>query len=123
FDKALNLPDRQYLKGLPACKEQMELAIEDSLKRLLYPSLENEFAGISKDKADEEAIRIFATNLRQLLLAAPLGQKRVLAIDPGFRTGCKTVILNELGDLIYDTVIYPTTKSQEARAIIRKLAE
>ncbi len=122
-DKALNLLDRQYLQGMPSCKDQMELAIEDSLKRLLYPSVENEFAGISKEKADEEAIRIFATNLRQLLLAAPLGQKRVLAIDPGFRTGCKTVVLNELGDLIYDTVIYPTTKSQEAGAIIRKLSE
>lgn len=122
-DRAMNLLDRQYLKGMPACKEQMEIAIEDSLKRLLYPSVENEFAGISKEKADEEAIQIFATNLRQLLLAAPLGQKRVLAIDPGFRTGCKTVVLNELGDLLYDTVIYPMTKQQEAGAIIRKLVD
>jgi uncharacterized protein len=122
-DRALSLLDRQYLKGMPACKDQMELAVEDSLKRLLCPSIENEFAGISKDKADEEAIKIFVTNLRQLLLAAPLGQKRVLAIDPGIRTGCKTVILNEPGDLIYDTVLYPMTKPQESEAIVRKLVE
>ncbi|WP_304236179.1 Tex family protein [Jiulongibacter sediminis] len=119
--KAINALDSQYLQGMAACKEQVEMAIDDSFKRLLSPSIENEFAGISKDIADEAAIEIFATNLRQLLLAAPLGQKRVLAIDPGFRTGCKTVVINELGDLLYDTVIYPTTKKMEAEQVVKKL--
>ncbi|KPM49370.1 Tex family protein [Jiulongibacter sediminis] len=121
--KAINALDSQYLQGMPACKEQVEMAIDDSFKRLLSPSVENEFAGISKDIADEAAIEIFATNLRQLLLAAPLGQKRVLAIDPGFRTGCKTVVINELGDLLYDTVIYPTTKKMEAEQVVKKLVK
>ncbi|WP_341225191.1 Tex family protein [uncultured Arcticibacterium sp.] len=120
-DKALNILDRQYVQGMPACKEQVELAIEDAFKRLLNPSIENEFNGLSKEKADEAAIQIFATNLRQLLLSAPLGQKRVLALDPGFRTGCKTVVLNELGDLLYDTVVYPTFKKNEAEITIKKL--
>ena len=75
----------------------------------------------AREKADESAIQIFATNLRQLLLSAPLGQKRVLALDPGFRTGCKTVVLNELGDLLYDTVVYPTFKQMEAEITIKKL--
>lgn len=120
-DKALNILDRQYVQGMPACKEQVELAIEDAFKRLLNPSIENEFNSLSKEKADEAAIQIFATNLRQLLLSAPLGQKRVLALDPGFRTGCKTVVLNELGDLLYDTVVYPTFKKNEAEVTIKKL--
>lgn len=113
--------DRIYLRGLPEPKEQVATAIDDSYKRLLKPSIETEFANISKEKADAEAIKIFTANLRQLLLASPLGQKRVLGIDPGFRTGCKTVVLNEQGDLIYDTVIYPLNKSMEAEAMIRKL--
>lgn len=121
--KALNTLDRQYLQGMPACKEQMEIAIEDAFKRLLNPSIETEFSGISKERADKEAIQIFATNLRQLLLSAPLGQKRVLAIDPGFRTGCKTVVLNELGDLLHDTVIYPLFKKQEAENIVKQLVK
>ena len=80
--------------------------MEDGYKRLLKPAIETEFAALSKEKADEEAIRVFAENLRQLLLGAPLGQKRVLALDPGFRTGCKTVVLNEQGDLLMHDVIY-----------------
>jgi uncharacterized protein len=120
-EKAIKTLDIQYLRGMPACKEQMELAIEDAFKRLLNPSIENEYDNISKEKADEAAIQIFATNLRQLLLSAPLGQKRVLALDPGFRTGCKTVVLNELGDLLYDTVVYPTFKQMEAEITIKKL--
>ena len=80
--------------------------MEDSYKRLLKPAIETEFAALSKEKADEEAIRVFADNLRQLLLGAPLGQKRVLALDPGFRTGCKTVVLNEQGDLLTHDVIF-----------------
>ncbi|MFT5886190.1 MAG: hypothetical protein ACI9IP_002654 [Arcticibacterium sp.] len=120
-EKALNNLDRQYLRGLPACKEQMEIAIEDAYKRLLNPSIENEYDNLSKEKADQAAIEIFATNLRQLLLSAPLGQKRILALDPGFRSGCKTVVLNELGDLLYDTVVYPTFKQNEAEITIKKL--
>ena len=85
---------------------QVELAMEDGYKRLLKPAIETEFAALSKEKADEEAIRVFADNLRQLLLGAPLGQKRVLALDPGFRTGCKTVVLNEQGDLLMHDVVF-----------------
>ncbi len=114
--------DRIYLRGLPEAKEQVAEAITDSYNRLLKPSIETEFSNLSKQKADTEAIKIFAANLRQLLLASPLGQKRVIAIDPGFRTGCKTVCLNEQGDLLYDTVIYPLDKKMEAEAVIKKLA-
>lgn len=115
--------DRIFLRGLPDAKEQVALAITDSYSRLLKPSIETEFANISKQKADSEAIKIFATNLRQLLLASPLGQKRVMGIDPGFRTGCKIVCLNERGDLLYDTVIYPLNKQMEAEAILKKLLQ
>ena len=115
--------DRIYLRGLAEPKEQVALAITDSYSRLLKPSIETEFANISKQKADNEAIKIFATNLRQLLLASPLGQKRVMGIDPGFRTGCKIVCLNERGDLLYDTVIYPLTKQTEAEAILKQLLQ
>lgn len=113
--------DRIYLRGLPEAKDQVADAITDSYNRLLKPSIETEFSNLSKQKADAEAIKIFAANLRQLLLASPLGQKRVLAIDPGFRTGCKTVCLNEQGDLLYDTVIYPMDKKMEAENMIKKL--
>ncbi len=115
--------DRIYLRGLPDAKEQVSMAISDAYARLLKPSIETEFANISKQKADNEAIKIFTSNLRQLLLASPLGQKRVMGIDPGFRTGCKIVCLNERGDLLYDTVVYPLTKQQEAEAIIKKLLQ
>lgn len=115
--------DRIFLRGLPDAKEQVALAITDAYGRLLKPSIETEFANISKQKADSEAIKIFATNLRQLLLASPLGQKRVMGIDPGFRTGCKIVCLNERGDLLYDTVIYPLSKQMEAEAILKKLLQ
>ncbi len=118
---AQNLIERFFLKGLPEAKEQMSLAITDAIKRLLYPSIEKEFDNKAKEKADKAAIEIFSTNLRQLLLAPPLGQKRVLSIDPGFRTGCKTVVLNEIGDLMKDTVVYPLFKEQEAIAIIKQI--
>ncbi len=106
-DDALDILDRIFVKNNSAAAEQVEIAIKDSYKRLLQPSIETEFRNSSKAKADEEAIRVFAENLRQLLLASPLGQKRVLAIDPGFRSGCKVVCLNEQGELIYNTAIYP----------------
>lgn len=122
-ERALNSLDRTYLQGMPECKEQVAEAIEDAYKRLLSSSVENEFAKLAKEKADAAAIEIFTTNLRQLLLASPLGQKRVLAIDPGFRTGCKTVVISPQGDLLQDTVIYPTHRQQEAEGILRKLVD
>ena len=105
-----------------ACTDQMELAVTDAYKRLLEPSIETEFANISKEKADEEAIRVFADNLRQLLLAAPLGQKRVLALDPGFRTGCKLVCLDAQGNLLHNETIYPHKPQEEVQQAARKIS-
>lgn len=121
LEYAQNLIERLFLKGLPEPKEQVSLAISDAIKRLLYPSIEKEFNNKAKEKADMAAIEIFSNNLRQLLLAPPLGQKRVLSIDPGFRTGCKTVVLNEIGDLLKDTVVYPLFKEQEAIATVKQI--
>ena len=101
--------------------EQLQLAIADSYKRLIMPSIETEFRNLLKEKADREAIRVFAENLRQLLLAAPMGQKRTLAIDPGFRTGCKVVCLDAQGQLVHNETIYPFTSVREERAAINKL--
>jgi uncharacterized protein len=108
-EAALERLERQFVaerSGTPAYKDQLTMAIRDGYKRLLKPSIETEFANSSKDKADTEAIRIFAENLRQLLLSPPLGQQRVLAIDPGYRTGCKAVCLDAQGALLTDTVLY-----------------
>jgi Transcriptional accessory protein len=96
-----------YIKGANAAATQVKLALTDSYKRLLKPSMETEIRVLTRQKADEEAIKVFADNVRQLLLAAPLGQKRLLAIDPGFRTGCKTVVLDEQGQLKENTAIFP----------------
>lgn len=114
-DQASGILERLFLKGSPACRDQIAMAITDSYKRLLKPSIETEFAGLSKEKADTAAIQVFTENLRQLLLASPLGQKNVLAIDPGFRTGCKVVVLDSQGNLLSDHVIYPFDKPAEAR--------
>lgn len=122
-DRAYEALDRLFLRGVPASKDEIEKAITDSYKRLLKPSLETEFANISKEKADAYAIQIFTENLRQLLVAAPLGQKRILAIDPGFRSGCKTVVLDAQGNLIADTVIYPFDKPETSKAAIRSFLE
>jgi uncharacterized protein len=122
-DMAVEFLDRVFIKGLPACKEQLEQTVSDAYKRLLKPSIENEFSNISKEKADRYAIQVFTENLRQLLLASPLGQKRVLAIDPGFRTGCKVVCLDSQGNLLADTVIYPFDKSIDAEASIKNLVQ
>ena len=105
-EKALDKLARLFLKSSSDATYQVELAMEDSYKRLLKPAIETEFAALSKEKADAEAIRVFTQNLRQLLLESPLGQKRVLALDPGFRTGCKTVVLSAQGDLLYHTVVF-----------------
>ena len=98
---------RHYVHGRGPCQKLVEEAVDDGFHRLLCPSIENEFAGKSKERADDEAIEVFRENLRQLLLAPPLGQRRVLAIDPGFRTGCKVVCLDEQGSLLHHTAIFP----------------
>lgn len=108
-EKALDKLARRFLRANNDVAYQVELAMEDSYKRLLKPAIETEFAASSKEKADAEAIRVFATNLRQLLLESPLGQKRVLAVDPGFRTGCKVVVLSAQGDLLHHTVVFLNT--------------
>jgi len=106
---AIAILERQFVKGNAAVAAQLKLAVADCYKRLLGPAMETEIRNLSKDHADEEAIRVFAENARQLLLAAPMGQKRVMAIDPGFRTGCKVVCLDEQGKLLENTTIYPHT--------------
>lgn len=105
-EKCLDKLAQLFLFSHNDASYQVELAMEDSYKRLLKPSIETEYAALSKEKADTEAIRVFADNLRQLLLDSPLGQKRVMAIDPGFRTGCKLVVLSPQGDLVMHTVVY-----------------
>lgn len=114
-DACLESLYRQYKRNNGACWEQFQLAIDDAYKRLLKPSIESEFAKSSKLKADEEAIRVFADNLRQLLLAPPLGQKRVLGIDPGYRTGCKVVCLDAQGNLLHNETIYPHPPKNERK--------
>ena len=114
-DACLESLYRQYKRNNGACWEQFQLAIDDAYKRLLKPSIESEFAKSSKQKADEEAIRVFADNLRQLLLSPPLGQKRVLGIDPGYRTGCKVVCLDAQGNLLHNETIYPHPPKNERK--------
>lgn len=114
---------RQFVKGNNACSEQVAQAVDDAYKRLLKPAIETEFAASSKDKADEEAIRVFAGNLRQLLLAPPLGQKRVIGIDPGFRTGCKVVCLDAQGTLLHNEAIFPHPPKSDRTGAARKLVQ
>jgi protein Tex len=114
--------NRFFIQSNNSCASQIELAVTDSYKRLLEPSIETEFANSSKEKADEEAIRVFADNLRQLLLAAPLGQFRVLAIDPGYRTGCKVVCLDAQGNLLHNETIYPHKPQEEIKQSARKIS-
>ncbi len=106
-DETVERLQRNYVRGNGACQRLVAEAVEDGYKRLLLPSIETEFMNLSKQKADEEAIRVFAENLRQLLLGAPLGQKRVMGIDPGFRTGCKVVCLDAQGNLLHHEAIFP----------------
>jgi len=112
-ENSLETLNRRFVKGKNASSEQVETAVKDSYKRLLKPSIETEFAAMSKEKADTQAIRVFAENLKQLLLAPPLGQKRVLGIDPGFRTGCKLVCLDAQGNLVHNETIYPHPPQKE----------
>ena len=116
------LVPRYAIRDVPAA-DQVEEAVEDAYKRLLKPSIETEFANLSKEKADADAIAVFADNLRQLLLSPPLGQKRILAIDPGFRTGCKLVCLNEQGDLLHNETIYPHPPQNETSKAASKVVK
>ena len=119
-EEAIHRIKRQFVRGYGECCKLVEEAVEDSYKRLLSPSIETEMATASKQKADEEAIDVFAENLRQLLLAAPLGQKRVMGVDPGIRTGCKVVCLDAQGNLLYHDVVYPfQPKGTRMQAMIK----
>lgn len=120
-EKALELLDEQFIKGFYDVSEQVRIAVKDSYKRLLGPAIETEFKNSSKEQADEEAINVFAENLRQLLLAPPLGQKRVMAIDPGYRTGCKVVCLDEQGNLLHNQTIYPHQPQNETKQAAKKI--
>ena len=106
---------RQFVRGHGVCQTLVSQAVEDSFKRLINPSIENEFATLSKERADEEAIKVFTENLRQLLLSPPLGQKRVLALDPGFANGCKIACLDEQGNLLHHEIIYPHPPHNQVR--------
>lgn len=121
-DEAMERLEKLFVHGNNACSEQVGMAVTDAYKRLLRSSIETEFASESKTRADEEAIRVFAANLRQLLLAPPLGQKRVLGIDPGFRTGCKVVCLDAQGNLLHNETIYPHPPRNEKAQAARKMA-
>ncbi len=120
-DAAMQRLERFYVKGNSESSAQVTLAIADSYKRLMSPSIETEFASTSKESADTEAINVFAKNLRQLLLASPLGQKRVLAIDPGFRSGCKIVCLDAQGNLLHNETIYPHPPQNDRKQAFRKI--
>ncbi|GHB81057.1 Tex family protein [Persicitalea jodogahamensis] len=120
-DRVLGSLNRLFVVGPAGGQVQLEMAVKDSYKRLLKPAIETEFAKMSKEKADLEAIQVFAENLRQLLLAPPLGQKRLMAIDPGYRTGCKVVVLNERGNLLEDFVIYPFDKPAQAQRRLQEI--
>ncbi|SHI67677.1 Tex family protein [Algibacter luteus] len=121
-DRAIDNIKRRIIKSNNACAEQIQLAIKDAYKRLLLPSLSNEALQIAKDKADESAISVFAKNLKQLLLGSPLGEKRVLAIDPGFRTGCKVVCLDAQGQLKYNETIYPHPPKSDSIGAMKKIS-
>jgi uncharacterized protein len=114
-DDAMDLLNAKFIKAKNKCAEQLEAAIAGAYKRLLQPSLENEFRQMTKDLADVKAIEVFAQNFRELLLASPLGQKVVLALDPGFKSGCKVVVLDKQGKLLEHTVVYPHLPQREVR--------
>lgn len=120
-EEALKTLDNIFIKADNTSTDLVQEAIDDAWKRLLEPSLETEIRSLYKEKADEVAVKVFAENLRQLLLAAPIGQKRVLALDPGFRTGCKVVILNEYGALLHNETIYPHPPQEEVRQATNKI--
>jgi len=121
-ERALQNMERRLIKSNNACSEQIEMAIADAYKRLLFPSLSNELLNVAKEKADLAAIQVFSKNLKQLLLGAPLGEKRILAIDPGFRTGCKVVCLDEQGDLKHNETIYPHAPQNDRTGASKKIS-
>ena len=121
-ERAIQNMERRLIKTNNACAEQIELAIADAYKRLLLPSLSNELLKTAKEKADASAIQVFSKNLKQLLLGAPLGEKRILAIDPGFRTGCKVVCLDQQGDLKHNETIYPHPPQRDSSGAIKKIS-
>ncbi len=121
-DRALAKIEDRIIRSNNACSKQIELAITDAYKRLLLPSLSNEALQIAKDKADDSAINVFAKNLKQLLLGSPIGEKRVLAIDPGFRSGCKVVCLDAQGDLKYNETIYPHPPKNDSKGAMKKIS-
>ncbi|RLJ65440.1 uncharacterized protein CLV86_1016 [Lacinutrix venerupis] len=120
--RALERIDNRIIRSNNTCADQIELAISDAYKRLLFPSLSNEALSKAKEKADEAAITVFAKNLKQLLLGSPIGEKRVLAIDPGFKTGCKLVCLNAQGGLEHNETIYPHPPKNDSFGAIKKIA-
>lgn len=121
-ENAIEMLEDMFIKGPCEAAEQKKIAIKDGYKRLLQPSIETEYNKLAKEKADEESIKVFVLNLRQLLLAPPLGEKRVLAIDPGYRTGCKVVCLDASGNLLHNETIYPHKPQQQTKQSIRKVA-
>ncbi|MBN1789870.1 MAG: RNA-binding transcriptional accessory protein [Bacteroidales bacterium] len=120
-EKTIRLLNDQFIKSKGDCAEQLLMAIKDSYKRLLCPAIETEFRSLSKEKADDQAISVFAENLKQLLMSPPLGQKRILAIDPGFRTGCKVVCLDAQGNLVHNETIFPHPPQQETSQAMKKI--
>lgn len=122
-EEAIERLERNVVKGNNSSSKQIAEAIKDAYKRLLHPAIETEFSASSKEKADQEAIQVFTTNLRQLLLSAPLGQKRVLGIDPGFRTGCKIVCLDAQGELLHNEAIYPHPPKNDKKMAAKKITK
>lgn len=120
--KVIKALEEQFVRGHYDVSEQVRTALKDSYKRLLHPSIENEFRTSSKEKADDEAIRVFAANLRQLLMASPLGEKRILALDPGYRTGCKVVCIDPQGNLMHNETIFPHPPQSETKKAAHKLS-
>ncbi|MBU2903008.1 Tex family protein [Maribacter dokdonensis] len=121
-ERLLDRIENRIIKTNNACAQQIEMALADAYKRLLFPSLSNELLKVAKEKADDDAIAVFSNNLRQLLLGAPLGEKRILAIDPGFRTGCKVVCLDAQGNLLHNETIYPHAPQNDVSGAIKKLS-
>lgn len=121
-ERALQKIEDRIIRSHNECAEQIELAIADAYKRLLFPALSNEALSIAKEKADESAIKVFAKNLQQLLLGSPLGEKRILAIDPGYRTGCKVVCLSAQGDLLHNETIFPHAPQHQSKEAMNKLS-
>ena len=120
-DKAIQKMEDRIIRTQNECSSEIQLAIQDAFKRLLFPSLSNEALSIAKEKADEDAITVFSKNLKQLLLGAPLGEKRILAIDPGFKSGCKIVCLNAQGDLEHNETVYPHAPQNNLIEAIKKI--